>query len=109
MTHKNVSRFFLMQPEVQDEHDVGSEGDWLIVDDILVIIGPGIPVVVTRVFPIIDVGKRLKGKIICVVCSHDREHECSVDHESPLDASSCAIGGIEQCCYTSEEQSYDNP
>ena len=45
------------QPVVQDEHNGWNNSDWLIVDDILVIKRSRVPVIVARVFPIIDVGK----------------------------------------------------
>ena len=37
-----------------------------------------------------------------------REHDCRVGHEPPLDAPLPAIGGVEQCCHTLEEQRNDD-
>ena len=84
-----------------------NDRDRLIRSEIPVTRGSRRPVFRTRAFvlPVIDVGKGLKAKVGCVVYRHNREHDCSMDHESPFSGAP----PVEQRSHTLEEQNDDDP
>ena len=88
---------------VQLKCKVGDKADRLAVDEKLVPNGPGWELVGEE-FSIIDVGNGLKVKAHCSGNCQEQEHDRSVDHKSPLDASApCAIERVKQCTNALEE------
>jgi len=101
----------IRQPIVQAEHNIRDKAESPFADVVLVIKRPGAVNFGYRlvVLTVIDKGIRLNVEVHCGVHGHKREHGHSVGYEPPLDALPSAMGGVEECCNTLEEQHDDHP
>jgi hypothetical protein len=90
-------------------HKVVSSGEGIGVQQVLVSNRSGAHLVVTRPVSVINVRDGLNIEVHPDERGRKREHERGVGNESPLDTPVSAIDGIEQCGYTSEGKSDDNP
>lgn len=94
----------ISEPLIQLEHDGGNGVDCLGVDEVLVPIRPGENLAAdAREFPVFDVGNGMKVKAHRDVYCDEQEHSRSVDHQSPLNISLCAVDWIEQRAHALEK------
>jgi hypothetical protein len=98
------------QPIVQEDHNIGDDANRGGVDEELVSKRSWrYEVLETSELSVIDICKGQNVEVRPRVDRHEREHNRGMDHESPLDATLCAIRSAEQRSYALEEQVDDDP